>query len=72
MIKWMYEKYAITFTIVVYYLTMVGYGTYQVFSQLDAITGPGVSAYGTLMLLPAAAVALLKWRVEKDNAESDK
>jgi hypothetical protein len=67
MVKWLYGHYVITAVIVIYYLILAGYGTWRVFENILTITGPGVTAYGTLMALPAAAVALLKWRIDKDN-----
>lgn len=67
MIKWLYDHYAITTMIALYYMLLAGYGTYQVFSQVTAITGSSVAAYGTLMALPPAAVGMIRWRIGKDN-----
>lgn len=72
MIKWLYDHYALTGLVSLYYMMLVGYGTYQVFSQVTEITGAGATVYGTLMALPAAAVGLIKWRLGKDNGISDK
>jgi len=66
-IRWLYEHYVITAAIALYYMTLAGYGTYQVFSQIVQVTGPGVTAYGTLMALPPAAVGLIRWRLKADN-----
>jgi hypothetical protein len=66
-IKWLYDHYFITTLIALYYMILSGYGTYQVFSQITQITGSGVAAYGTLMALPPAAVAMIRWRIGKDN-----
>lgn len=71
MIKWLYDHYALTAIVAVYYMTLVGYGTYKVFSDVAVISGSAATAYGTLMALPAAAIALIKWRLEKDNAKDD-
>lgn len=71
MIRWLYEHYVITAAIALYYMALAGYGTYQVFSQIIEITGPGVTAYGTLMALPPAAVGLIRWRIGKDNDFQD-
>lgn len=67
MIKWLYDHYFITTLIALYYMALSGYGTYQVFSQITEITGSGVAVYGTLMALPPAAVAMIRWRIGKDN-----
>lgn len=67
MIEWLYDRYAITTAIVVYYMVLAGYGTWRVFESVATISGAGASAYATLMALPAAAVALLKWRISRDN-----
>jgi|GEM_PF-2770728 len=71
MIEWLYRHYIVTSLIVVYYMTLAGYGTYQVFSQIIQITGPGVTAYGTLMALPPAAVGLIRWRIGRDNRDPE-
>ena len=67
MIDWLYKRYALTGFIVVYYMTLVGYGTYQVFSGIESVTGAGASAYASLMGLPAAIAGILKWRFKRDN-----
>lgn len=67
MIKWLYRHYVITAAIALYYMILAGYGTYQVFSNILEVTGSSVTAYGTLMALPPAAVALIRWRIESDN-----
>lgn len=67
MIAWLYRHYVITAMIAVYYMALAGYGTYQVFSQITAVTAAGVTAYGTLMALPPAAVGMIRWRVKVDN-----
>ena len=71
MIRWLYNHYALTGIISLYYMVLIGYGTVQVFGDVSAITGSVVGAYGTLMGLPAAATALIKWRLSKDNVEPD-
>lgn len=67
MIEWLYRHYIVTSLIVVYYMTLAGYGTYQVFDNILQITSAGVTAYGALMALPPAAVGLIRWRIGKDN-----
>lgn len=67
MIKWLYDHYVLTGLISLYYMTLVGYGTYQVFRQVTEITASGATVYGALMALPAAAISLIKWRLGKDN-----
>ena len=67
MIAWLYRHYAITAMIAFYYMALAGYGTYQVFSQITQVTAAGVTAYGTLMALPPAAVGMIRWRVSADN-----
>jgi len=67
MIKWLYNHYALTTLVSLYYMALVGWGTYQVFSNVSAISGSAATAYATLMGLPAASIGLIKWRLEKDN-----
>lgn len=67
MIRWLYDHYALTGMIALYYMVLIGYGTYQVFSDVSAITGGAATAYASLMGLPAAAGAIIKWRLGKDN-----
>lgn len=67
MIKWLYDRYILTGIISLYYMALVGYGTYMLFANPENITSAGSSAYLGLLGLPAAAVALIKWRIEKDN-----
>lgn len=69
MIRWLYNHYALTGIISLYYMALIGYGTVQVFSDIGAITAPAASAYLTLMGLPAGAVGLIKWRIERDNPQ---
>lgn len=71
MIEWLYRHYAITALIVIYYMALSGYGTYQVFSQIVEVTGPGVTAYATLMALPPAALGMIRWRIRADNHDSE-
>lgn len=70
MISWLYRHYALTSAVVSYYLGWIGYGTYQVFSDVSAISGSAAAAYATLMGLPAAVSALIKWRWSKDDGIS--
>lgn len=72
MVKWLYNHYILTAAVSLYYMVLIGYGTYQVFSDVSAITGSAAAAYGTLMGLPAMAGAIIKWRLDKDNGLSDK
>lgn len=72
MIKWLYDHYALTGLVSLYYMLLIGYGTWQVFSDVSAISGSAATAYATLMGLPAAATGLIKWRIGKDNVQSDK
>lgn len=67
MIRWLYNRYALTTLVAVYYMALVGWGTYQVFADVTAITGAAATAYATLMALPPASIGLIKWRLEKDN-----
>jgi len=71
MIKWLYNHYAITGLISLYYMALIGYGTYQVFYDVTAISGSAAAAYATLMGLPAGMVGLIKWRLGKDNVQDD-
>ena len=71
MIKWLYNHYALTALVSLYYMALVGYGTYKVFSDPGAITAATATAYATLMGLPAGMVGLIKWRLGKDNAQDD-
>ena len=67
MIKWLYDHYALTGLISLYYMALIGYGTVQMFSDVSAISGASATAYATLMGLPAAMAGLIKWRLGKDN-----
>tara|TARA_Y100001951_G_C11235881_1_gene237400 strand:- start:725 stop:949 length:225 start_codon:yes stop_codon:yes gene_type:complete len=69
MIKWLYDHYALTSLIALYYMVLLGYGTYMVFSQITEINPSGATAYAGLLGLPPAAIALIKWRLGKDNAD---
>ena len=71
MIRWLYNNYALTGIISFYYMVLIGYGTYQVFSQVTLINGASATVYGALMGLPAAAMGMIKWRLGADNAEDD-
>lgn len=72
MIRWLYNHYALTGIISLYYMALIGYGTYQVFGNVTAISGAAATAYATLMVLPAGMVGLIKWRLGKDNDEVDR
>ena len=69
-IKWLYNHYALTGIISLYYMVLLGYGTYQVFGDVTAISGAAATAYATLMGLPAGMVGLIKWRLGKDNGDN--
>lgn len=71
MIRWLYNHYVLTATVSLYYMVLIGYGTYQMFTDVSAITSGAATAYVALMGLPAAAGGIIKWRLSKDNAESD-
>lgn len=71
MIRWLYDHYALTFCIVVYYMALLGYGTHAVFSQLNLVTPAVGTVYLGLLGLPPAAIGLIKWRIGKDNAGND-
>ena len=71
MVKWLYDHYALTGFIALYYMVLIGYGTVQVFSDLNQVTGAVAAVYGTLMGLPAAAAGLIKWRLGKDNVYTE-
>lgn len=71
MIRWLYNHYALTSIIALYYMALLGYGTYMVFSQLELVTAPVGVVYGGLLGLPPAAVGLIKWRMGKDNEIPD-
>jgi hypothetical protein len=70
MIRWLYDHYILTSVISLYYLVLIGYGTLQVFENPDSLTAPAASAYLTLMGLPAAIAALLRWRFDRDKPDS--
>lgn len=71
MIQWLYKHYALTTIICIYYMGLVGFGTYQVFINITTIGAASATVYGTLMALPPAAISLIKWRLGKDNDEVD-
>lgn len=70
MIKWLYDHYILTGLVALYYMALAGYGTYKVFSDLVEVTAAVGGVYVTLMGLPAAAIGLIKWRLEKDNGDN--
>lgn len=57
--------------ITLYYMVLLGYGTVQLFSDPSSITAGAASAYLGLVGLPPGGIALIKWRLEKDNDEND-
>lgn len=69
MVKWLYNHYALTGLISIYYMVLIGYGTVQVFSDITAITSGAAGAYAALMGLPAAAGAIIRWRIDRDNPQ---
>lgn len=71
MIRWLYKHYALTAIVSVYYLALVGWGTYKVFSDLAEVTAAVGGVYLTLMGLPAIISGMIKWRLEKDNGDSE-
>ena len=71
MIRWLYDHYILTSAVSLYYMVLVGYGTYQMFTDVSAITGNAAAAYGTLMGLPAMAGAIIRWRLGKDNDRTE-
>ena len=71
MIRWLYDHYVLTGAVSLYYMILIGYGTYQLFSDVSAITSGAATAYVALMGLPAAAGAIIKWSMEKDNGHID-
>ena len=48
MIKWLYDHYALTAIVSLYYMALAGYGTYHVFADVSAISGSAATAYATL------------------------
>lgn len=66
MIKWLYDHYVLSGAIALYYMVLLGYGTVQVFSQLDLVTGPVATVYGALLALPPAGVGLMMRRLGHD------
>ena len=71
MIKWLYDNYALTGIIALYYMSLLGYGTHAVFSQLDIVNASVGTVYIALLGLPPTAIGLIKWRLEKDNDKTD-
>lgn len=71
MIKWLYNHYALTGSICLYFMVLIGYGTIQVFADVSSITGAAATAYGVLMGLPAAVIGLIKWRIERDKVPDE-
>ena len=69
MIKWLYNHYALSGMIVLYYMVLLGYGTLQVFGNLDQITAPVASVYLALIGLPPAGIALLMGRLAMKNED---
>lgn len=71
MIRWLYNHYALTGLIALYYMVLLGYGTHAVFSQLELVTAAVGTVYLALLGLPPTAVSLIKWRIGKDNDQVD-
>ena len=71
MISWLYNHYILTAAVSLYYMVLIGYGTYQMFTDVSAITSGAATAYVALMGLPAAAGAIIKWRMEKDDDRTE-
>jgi len=71
MIRWLYDHYFLTSSVALYYMVLLGYGTYQVFYDVTAISAAVASAYGGLRGLPAAAAAIIKWRFSNDTGEDE-
>lgn len=71
MIKWLYDHYALTGLIALYYMVLLGYGTIQIFGNVGAITAAASSAYIGLLGLPPTAIGLIKWRLSRDNEFPD-
>lgn len=69
MIRWLYDHYALTGLVALYYMVLIGYGTMQMFADVSVITAPAATAYLSLMGLPAGAAGLIKWRLSRDNPE---
>jgi hypothetical protein len=68
-VKWLYDRYLLTPILGVYFMLLVGFGTYQMFINPELINGSSASAYLTLMGLPALIVGLIKWRFETDEMD---
>jgi hypothetical protein len=46
-------------------MALFGFGTYQVFNNLQDVSASVATAYATLAALPPAAITLIKWRIGK-------
>ena len=69
--KWLYDRYLLTPIIGGYYMILVGFGTYQLFISPVDINDSASTAYGFLMGLPAVAIGLIKWRLDKVKGGND-
>lgn len=70
--KWMYEHGVLTATIVLFLMFLLGFPTYQMFTDITVITGSATGAYTALLGAPiiGTAIALFKWRANKfDNSK---
>lgn len=63
MIRWLYDHYVLSGAIALYYMVLLGYGTVQVFSQLELVTAAVGTVYIALLGLPPAGIALMMRRL---------
>lgn len=64
--KWLYNHGVITILVIIWCIAITTYVTIKVFSDSPPDIPMGtVTAYGTLLGLPALAVGLWKWRNDK-------
>lgn len=67
--KWLYEHGFLTTGLVLFLMFLLGYPTYQMFSDITLISTPATAAYTALFGAPiiGTIVALFKWRTKKED-----
>lgn len=63
MVKWLFDHYVLSSMIALYYMVLLGYGTVQVFGQLELVTAAVGTIYVALLGLPPAGVGLMMRRL---------
>lgn len=60
--QWLFKNAVVTLLLLVWGILLATWVTYQMFTDISAITGSSVTAYGILFALPTTVIGLWKWR----------